>query len=228
MRSVWSRVASGSITVVSPGGMQAGDQHGRLDLRRRHRQLVLDRDQIGACRGCVSGSVSPAPSSTSQPHLPQRLEHPAHRSPRQRGIAGQAHGHVVAGDHAHHQAHAGAGIAEIEVACRLLQAAHAAAQHLPDAVRLGDRAAQRLQGPGGAQDILALEQAGDARAAGRQRPEHEGAVRDRLVARHADAARQGLRPVGASGDGAGCGTSGGLDNWGPVSVFAAAEPARPS
>ena len=60
---------------------------------------------------------------------------------------------------------------------------------------LRDRAAQRLQGLGRVQDVLALEQAGDARAAGRQRPEHERAVRDRLVAGHAHAARQGVRPV---------------------------------
>ena len=47
MRSVWSRVASGSITVVTPGRVEAGEQHRRLHLRRGHRRSVDDRQRIG-------------------------------------------------------------------------------------------------------------------------------------------------------------------------------------
>jgi hypothetical protein len=45
----------------------------------------------------------------------------------------------------------------------------------------------------GAHHVLALEQAGDAGFAGRQATEHEGTMRNRLVARHAgDSGQRGL------------------------------------
>ena len=40
MRSVWSRVGCGSITVVAPGRVEPGEQHRRFDLRRGHRQTI--------------------------------------------------------------------------------------------------------------------------------------------------------------------------------------------
>ena len=46
--SVWSRVGSGSTTVVWPRRVQAGEQHARLHLRARHRQLVADPAQLAA------------------------------------------------------------------------------------------------------------------------------------------------------------------------------------
>ena len=61
---------------------------------------------------------------------------------------------------AHHQAHAGAGVAEVEVAVGLGEAADAAAQHLPrvaPTLRTGRPCAPtRL---GGVEHVLALEQA---------------------------------------------------------------------
>ena len=44
-RSVWSRLGSGSTTVVSPVGEQPGQQHAGLDLRGGDRQRVLDPAQ---------------------------------------------------------------------------------------------------------------------------------------------------------------------------------------
>ena len=40
MSSVWSRVGCGSTTVVSPFGVEPGEEDRRLDLRARDRQLV--------------------------------------------------------------------------------------------------------------------------------------------------------------------------------------------
>jgi hypothetical protein len=57
-----------------------------------------------------------------------------------------------------------------------------------------DRRAHRPERRGRGHHVLAFEQAGDARLAHRQRAEHQRAVADRLVARHADAA--GKRPGG--------------------------------
>ena len=45
IRSVWSRLAAGSATVVAPSAARRGEQHARLDLRAGHRQLVVDRAQ---------------------------------------------------------------------------------------------------------------------------------------------------------------------------------------
>ena len=114
--------------------VQAGNQHGRLDLRRGDRQPVLDRQQVGAAANGERQRVLAALLDL-EPHLHQRLEHAAHGPARQRGVARQAHAHVVAGKHAHHQPHAGARVAEVEVAAGLGQAADAAAQHLPGARR---------------------------------------------------------------------------------------------
>ena len=53
-----------------------------------------------------------------------------------------------------------------------------------------DHGAQRLHGVGGADGVLALQHAGDAGFADRQRAQDQGAQRNRLVAGHADAAAQ--------------------------------------
>ena len=110
-------------------------------------------------------------------------------------------------DQAHQQARAGAGIAEVEHLRRLAQAADAAAARAPDAVGAALRlAAQLAHGGGGAQHILAFEQAVDLGLAHRQRAQHQRAVRDRLVARHARGSGEGGR--GARGKGLRCSGSG--------------------
>ena len=118
-------------------------------------------------------------------HLAQRIEHAAHRPLRQRCVADEGGFHVVGADQAHGEARAGAGIAEIERRLRLQQAAIAGALDDPFVAALLDPRAHRLHGVAGAHHVLAFEQAGDAGLAGGKAAEHEGAVRDRLVARHA-------------------------------------------
>ena len=179
--------------------VQGGEQHGRLDLRRGHRHAVFD--------GC--GTLRPAERQRHavagggvehlHAHQPQRIEHAAHRPLRQRGVADEGRPHVVGADEAHGQARAGAGIAEIERGDRLQQAAVADAADDPFVAALLDLRAHRLHGVAGAQHVLALEQAGDTGLARRQPAEHEGAVRDRLVARQTDAAGKRLRARGGGG-----------------------------
>ena len=67
------------------------------------------------------------------------------------------------------------------------------------------RRTERRQRLGGVEHVLGLEQAGDARHARRQRAEHQGAVRDRLVARDADAPVEGAGRAGGQGPEGGSG-----------------------
>src|SRR3546814_11039590 len=64
---------------------------------------------------------------------------------------------------------------------------------LPQALDLG---AHGPHGGGGAQHILALQQAGHPGRADAQRAENQRPVRNRLVARHGDAAAEGLARAG--------------------------------
>ena len=121
--------------------------------------------------------------------------------PAQRGVAGHEAGEGMAGQDAREQAGRGAGVAEIEHVGGLAAAAHAEAADPPDAAGSGpasciDLGAQRAQRGGGAQHVLALEQAAHGGFAQRQRAEHQGAMGHRFVARRAHAALQ-------AGDGAG-------------------------
>ena len=95
-----------------------------------------------------------------------------------------------AGD-AERQAHAGAGIAEIDGALGLEQPARPQPVHAPAPVAAPlDGGAEGAHGGGGRHDVVGFEQAGDAGLADRQRAEHQRAVRNRLVAGHGDAAAQ--------------------------------------
>src|SRR5205807_166086 len=106
------------------------------------------------------------------------------------GVASEGGGDRAARGRAHDARAAGAGIAEIERVARLAKAGDADAANMPGAVAGAlDDGAQRAHGGRGVEDILAFEQTGDLRLAHGERAEDERTVRDRLVARHADAAR---------------------------------------
>ena len=188
--SVWSRVMTGSITVVTPRRVQAGEQHRRLHLRRGHRHAVADRR--GGFRSAQRDrhAVAGRRLQHLHAHFAQRIEHAAHRPLRQRGVADEGRFHVVGADQTDGETRAGAGIAEIERRFRLEQRAVAGAADHPFGAALLDLRAHRLHRSAGAHDVLALEQAGDAGLAGGQAAEHEGAVRDRFVARHAGGSRE--------------------------------------
>ena len=82
---------------------------------------------------------------------------------------------------------------------RLDQAADAAARDPPRAIGvMRDLGTESPHRGGGAQYILAFQQAGDTGLANRQRAEHQRPMADRLVARNADAA--GERRRGPTGE----------------------------
>src|SRR5262245_41464291 len=124
------------------------------------------------------------------------IENPPHRPLAQAGIAVEGRGDGAARDRAHDQAAAGAGIAEVEHAVRLPEAADADPVNAPSAFAGPlDASAQRPHRLGGVDHVLALEQPGDPRLADRERADDQGAVRNRLVAGHAYAALEGARAV---------------------------------
>ena len=156
----------------------------------------------------MSGSRS-RPPSTSRPICCSGPSTRPIGPAAERSVAVDLHRHVVAGDDAEHQPRAGTGVAEVERAVRLAQPADAAAGDAPLVADLLDRRAERLQRLGGVEHVLGLEQAREARDAGRQRAEHQGAVRDRFVARDTDAALEWAGGTGGQGPegGSGCRTT---------------------
>ena len=75
MRSVWSRVASGSITVVSPAACRPAISTADLICAEGDGQPILDRDQVGAAADGERQRL-PALVEHLQPHLLQRLRAP--------------------------------------------------------------------------------------------------------------------------------------------------------
>ena len=194
MRSVWSRVASASITVVSPAACRPAISTAHLICA----EATGSRYSIGtrsALPRIVRGSVSLPRSATSSPicfsgsstRPMGRRESDASPTNRTR-ISWPAITPIISR----------MPVPELPKSISPAGSARPptprprTSQIAPD---LAHRAAQRLQRLGGIEDVLALKQAGYAGAAGGQRPEHQRAVRDRLVARHAHAARQRPRPA---------------------------------
>ena len=161
---------------------QAGQENRGLDLGRWHRKPVAHGPkQVAAGNGERQAPAVARPNVGT--HQGERFGDPAHRPADQRGIAGEGRGHGMGGQNAHEQPHAGARIAEIEHLFRLAEAADAPAPDVPAAIRpaRGLRP-QRAERRRGAYHVLALEQPIDGAFTDRQRRQHEGAVRDRLVA----------------------------------------------
>src|SRR5262249_51959016 len=122
----------------------------------------------------------------------QRIEHALHRPTTQRFIAIKCSRHRSPRYGADCQAAAGAGITEIEHASRFREPANADTMNAPSAVaRALHPRAEGPHGVGGMQDVLALQKTADSGFADRKGPEDQGAVRYRLIARHAGAALQG-------------------------------------
>ena len=126
--SVWSRVASFSITVVAPGAARPASSTADLSCA----------DGTGASYSIGIGSRAPC-TSDRQPaalahlrgaraHLLQRIEDAPHRPRAQAGVAVERRRDRAAGHRAHGQPAAGAGIAEIERRGRLGEAADADAR----------------------------------------------------------------------------------------------------
>ena len=197
IRSVWSRVGTGSMMVVVPGTLRPASSTADLTCA----EATGSRYSIG------SGDVGTAErrrqplAGTGQdldPHPPEWVEHPPHRPADEGCVAGEGGGEGVAAGDAHREPHASAGIAVVDHVFGFQQPADAEALDAPDAaVGAGDGRAEGAHRLGGGEHVLALEQALDRGLADGERAEHEGAVRDRLVARRPDMAVEGSRASGA-------------------------------
>src|SRR4051794_1543030 len=125
-------------------------------------------------------------------HAFQRVEHAALRPRAQGGITVERRRDRAAGDRPNDQTAAGSRIAEIKRRRRLGKSRHADPVDTP--LALSDPLDSRAEGPHRAARVdyvLALEEAADPRLTHGQRPKNEGAMRNRLVARHANAAPKG-------------------------------------
>src|SRR5690606_9096703 len=95
------------------------------------------------------------------------------------------------GHHAHGEAAARAGVAEIEAVGWRQQRANARAVEAETPLsRPLDMRAERLAGTQGRHYVFCLEQPFDLARPNGEKPEQKSAVRDRFVARHADSARK--------------------------------------
>ncbi len=134
MRSVWSRVACGSMTVVSPGVLRPASKHRRFDLRRRHRQPINRRHRAEGA-GHRQRQAAAVPAVKQRAKARQRVDHTPHRAAAQRGIAGHEAGERVRRKNAEQQPCRGAGIAEIEYIVRFGEAADANPVDQPASIR---------------------------------------------------------------------------------------------
>ena len=184
------------------GRIEPGQQNGGFDLGRGHRCAIFNRRGLR----CAANHNRTAPAlrlcHNFHAHQLQRIKNAAHGPLAQRGIAIEGRGYGMATHHTHHQARAGAGIAEIQHMGRLQQRAQPHALHVPASIaEPRHRGAQRFAGLTRAQNIIAFQQTGDFGGADTQQSEDQGAVRDALVSgrfetafERAGAARgQGLR-----------------------------------
>ena len=96
------------------GRGQPGQQHRGLDLRRRHRRAVEDRQRIArAVQRQRQPAALAAGADPARPSIPADRASAASAAA-QRGVAIEDRRDRAAGNGAHHQPAAGAGIAEIE------------------------------------------------------------------------------------------------------------------
>ena len=114
--SVWSRLASVSITVVIPGAASPASSTADL-IWRGHRRAVQDRQRIARALQRQRQAAAFAAGHDPGAHQFQGIHNPPHRPGAQRGVAVEHGRDRAAGDSSHHQPAAGAGIAEIERIC---------------------------------------------------------------------------------------------------------------
>ena len=183
-------------------GVEAGEQHRRLDLRRGDRRPVEDRRRVADAFQHDRAAPALRLRQDLGPHEPQRVQNPAHRALAERGVAVEGRGDPVAADDAHHEARAGAGVAEIERGARGKQRPEPGPADPPAARREAlDRGSERPARFTRPQDVVSLEQPFDLGLAAGEQAEDEGAVGNRLVAGRPEAAAKRPAADGAQGEG---------------------------
>ena len=199
-----------------PGAQRPASRQADFTWAEAHGQAVVERQRV-CCAPCTASGRRPP--SRVQKRAPVAESGSVTRfigPPPQRGVAGHHREDRVARQQAAEQAGGGAGIAHVEHVGRLDQAADAAAGDAPGArpPSCVDLGAQRAHGGGGAQHVLAFQQAGDLGGADGQRAEHQGAVADRLVAR-----ARAKRPESGAGGRAARSGRGGVGSWAMAAAF---------
>ena len=178
------------------GRRQPRQQHRRFDLRRRHRRAVDDRQRIARAL-----SASAAGGRRRRRRRPGRPSTPADRGCGASAGCAARHRHrtiAVIGQPATAPMTSRQPVPELPKSSGAsgcakpadTDAAHRQATS-PGPLHLRAQRPHRL---GGVEHVLALEQAGDPGLADRQRPQNQRAMRNRLVAGHADASRS-RRPL---------------------------------
>ena len=192
-RSVWSRLGSGSTTVVAPAASRPASSTQRLDLGGGDRQRVLD-------------PVQRPPGDRERREAPlARLEPRAHRGERPRDAVDRAAADarvaverpaaaVLPGEPAGQQPQQRAGVADVDRGA-VRGAAQAGAVDHQRAVALLDPRAQRADRRERRVRVGRGEVVRHAHGRGAHRPQQRGAMRDRLVRRRLErAADRGARP----------------------------------
>jgi hypothetical protein len=185
--------------VVSPGAASAASRTADLICAEGTGCAIDDRDRIACALDGDRKATALRHTGGSGTHECDRIEDTVHRPLAERGVAVEGCDDRTARHCPHHQPAAGGGIAEIQHIRRLPEATDADPLHPPNGFGSAhDGRAQRPHSLAGVEHILALQETGYAGLAHRQRAEDERAVRDRLVARHAQAAAK--RPAAARGE----------------------------
>ena len=168
----------------TPLRLHAGEQDRRLHLRRSDRQLVVDRAKRAAFddeRRVAFGRLD------GRAHPTQRLGDALHRAPGQRLVADELEPALLAGDEAGEQAHERARVAAVDRRVGRAQPAEPDAAHAHDVVAVfDDLDPERANRRDGRLRVGGAPEAGDQRLPLAHRPDENGAMRERLVARHAE------------------------------------------
>jgi hypothetical protein len=138
-------------------------------------------------------------------HRPQRLRDALHRPAHERRIADERGIEGLRREQPHHEAHRRAGVAHVERPGCTPQRTGTRAVH----VHLGrrrplDAHPERGERARGCEAIFAVEETANVSLAVRNRSQHEGAVRDRLVAGHREGPGDRTAGSDAPADGGRC------------------------
>ena len=192
MRSVWSRVGSGSIDRGLAGRVQPGQQHRRLHLRRRHRQRVGDRHRRRRADHAPAAAARRRARRSARPSRASGSATRAHRPAAQRGVAGEERGEADASRRAPISSRA-----PVPELPRSSTSSGSAKPPTPTPSTRQTPSSPRSTPAPSARIAAAVRSTSSpssrpaiARAADRQRAQDQRAVRDRLVARHAAACRR--------------------------------------
>ena len=176
-------------------GIEAGQHDGGLDLGGGLRRGIGDGLKRGRT-GQAEGEAAVRFGCVGEAHLAQGRQDAVHRAGAEAGITAKFCGEGVPGHQAHHQARAGAGIAEIERGGGGGEAASACARDLPlTSARARDRCAEGLHRRARAQDVITFQKAGEMAGAVRNAAHDERAMTAGLVA-------GGAKDAVQAGDGA--------------------------